>query len=83
MRVPRDLRGRELVRLLEREFGYEVTRQTGSHIRLRTELNGRHNVSVPDHVPMKLGTLMGIVGDVATHFKVSKEAICERLFGDR
>lgn len=80
MKVPRDLKGRELVGLLGREFGYTITRQTGSHIRLLTESGGRHHLSVPDHAPMKLGTLMGIVGDVALHFRLSKEQVCERLF---
>ena len=35
MRLPRDLAGLELVKLL-RGMGYEVTRQTGSHMRLTT-----------------------------------------------
>ncbi|MCH8056390.1 MAG: type II toxin-antitoxin system HicA family toxin [Proteobacteria bacterium] len=35
MRLPRDLTGARLVKALEKKFGYTVTRQTGSHIRLR------------------------------------------------
>jgi predicted RNA binding protein YcfA (HicA-like mRNA interferase family) len=35
MRLPRDLGGEELAVLLRR-YGYEVTRQTGSHVRLTT-----------------------------------------------
>jgi len=33
MKIPRDLSGEELARLLIK-FGYQVTRQTGSHLRL-------------------------------------------------
>jgi predicted RNA binding protein YcfA (HicA-like mRNA interferase family) len=36
MRIPRDLSGADLVKRLSR-LGYEVTRQTGSHIRLTRE----------------------------------------------
>jgi len=35
MKLPRDLSGEALARLLRR-YGYEVTRQAGSHIRLTT-----------------------------------------------
>jgi predicted RNA binding protein YcfA (HicA-like mRNA interferase family) len=35
MKLPRDMSGDELARLLG-EYGYTVTRQTGSHIRLTT-----------------------------------------------
>jgi len=33
MKIPRDISGEELARLLKK-YGYEVTRQKGSHIRL-------------------------------------------------
>ena len=36
MRIPRDVSGDELAKLLKR-YGYEVTRQVGSHMRLTTE----------------------------------------------
>jgi len=47
MKTPRDLTGRELVRLLA-TYGYKTTRQTGSHIRLSTEQNGVHHITIPD-----------------------------------
>jgi len=46
MRLPRDVGGMELAGKLER-FGYQVTRQTGSHIRLTTEQEGEHHVTIP------------------------------------
>lgn len=36
MRLPRDLSGIELAKLLS-QFGYYIDRQTGSHIRLTVE----------------------------------------------
>jgi predicted RNA binding protein YcfA (HicA-like mRNA interferase family) len=60
--LPRDLSGHELANLLRR-YGYEETRQTGSHIRLKSKLRGAdHQVTVPDHKTLKLGTLNAIVG---------------------
>ena len=38
MKLPRDLTGLQLVKILEVQ-GYQVTRQTGSHIRLTTTQN--------------------------------------------
>jgi predicted RNA binding protein YcfA (HicA-like mRNA interferase family) len=46
MRLPRDLDGEELAVLLRR-YGYEVTRQTGSHMRLTTTQGGEHHITIP------------------------------------
>lgn len=56
MKIPRDLNGRDLARALGR-LCYEVTRQTGSHIRLTTSRGGTHHVTIPDHRPLRVGTL--------------------------
>lgn len=64
MKLPRDLSGADLARALRR-LGYEVTRQTGSHMCLTTTIHGKHHVTVPTHNPLKLGTLSGIIRDVA------------------
>jgi predicted RNA binding protein YcfA (HicA-like mRNA interferase family) len=42
MKIPRSLTGLELIKLLK-PFGYEVVRQTGSHIRIQTIQNGQHS----------------------------------------
>lgn len=80
MKVPRDLSGRDLVKALQ-VLGYRVTRQTGSHIRLTTPERGAHHVTVPDHDPLRVGTLGGILGDVAEHFGIAREELAKRLFG--
>ena len=79
MRLPRDVSGQNLIRALGR-LGYEVTRRKGSHSRLTTLAGGQHHVTVPDHDPLKSGTLSSILGDVAEHFKISKEELMSRLF---
>jgi len=48
MRLPRDVSGEELAILLRR-FGYEETRQTGSHIRLTITQEGAHHITSRFH----------------------------------
>jgi len=79
MKVPRDISGENLAKLLT-HYGYQITRQTGSHIRLTTEKNGIHHITIPNHDPLKIGTLSGIIGDVADHFKLTKNEIVRELF---
>ena len=48
--LPRDLSGDELVRLLNRRYGYRVIHQRSSLMRLLTDIRGhKHRVSVPRH----------------------------------
>ena len=78
MKLPRDLSGSELVKAL-RALGYERVRQDGSHIRLTTEQNGQHHVTVPNHDPVKLGTLTGILKAVAAHHKLALTELIRKL----
>lgn len=56
MRVPRDVSGSELAKKLKR-YGYRVTRQTASHLRLTTEQGGEHHITIPAHKELRVGTL--------------------------
>jgi predicted RNA binding protein YcfA (HicA-like mRNA interferase family) len=80
VRLPRDLSGEDLAKALA-QFGYRVTRQSGSHLRLTTFDRGEHHITVPRHANLRVGTLAGILGDVAQHFGLTREALGERLFG--
>ena len=80
MRIPRDLSAQELSELLK-EYGYQITRQTGSHLRLTTTTNGEHHITIPKHKPLKVGTLSSILNDIAFHLKVSKKILIRELFG--
>ena len=79
MRIPRDLAGRELIKALGK-LGYEVTRQSGSHIRLTTSRNSTHHITIPDHRPVKVGTLSGILGDIAAHHQMTRDELLALLF---
>ena len=79
MRLPRDLSGSDLAQALLR-LGYSVTRQTGSHLRLTTHEHGEHHLTIPQHSPLRIGTLSAILTDVASHFKLSRDTLLDRLF---
>lgn len=79
MKLPRAITGKELIAALS-DMGYTVTRQSGSHIRLTTEVNGTHHITVPDHRPLKVGTLSSILRDVAQHHGMERDQLIERLF---
>lgn len=79
MKLPREVGGEELAVLL-RQFGYEVTRQTGSHMRLTTLQRGEHHITIPRHKPLRVGTLSSILKDVAQHLGIEREALIRSLF---
>ena len=80
MRLPRDLSGRDLAKALG-HLGYQVARQKGSHMRLTASLpQGEHHVTIPDHDPLKVGTLDNILKDVAAHIGLSRDELLARLF---
>jgi len=80
MKLPRDLGGEELAILL-RKYGYEVTRRTGSHMRLTTLQGGEHHLTIPRHKPLRVGTLNSILKDVAQHLGMERETLVSSLFG--
>jgi predicted RNA binding protein YcfA (HicA-like mRNA interferase family) len=79
MKIPRDLSGQELVKRLKK-LGYVPIRQIGSHIRLTTELKGEHHITIPNHAPLKIGTLSAILSDIAEHFGQTKDEIVKNIF---
>lgn len=59
-------------------LGYEVTRQTGCHLRLTTVEPAEYHVM--RHHALGVGTLSAILRDVAEHHGMSKDERIERLF---
>ncbi len=78
MRLPRDISGVQLAKRL-RALGYNITRQTGSHIRLTTSEHGEHHITIPNHDPIKIGTLAFILDDVAKHFDIGRDTLLSRM----
>ncbi len=80
MKLPRDISGRELANLLVR-YGYSVTRQTGSHLRLTTQIGGEHHLTIPAHSSLRVGTLSAILNEVAQHLKRGRSDLIRELWG--
>ena len=78
MRLPRDLSGEDLAARLTR-LGYRITRQTGSHLRLTTERDGEHHITIPHHSTLRVGTLSGVISDLAQHHHLDRDALLTLL----
>ena len=79
MKLPRDLSGNRLAKLLTR-LGYQIRHQTGSHLRLTTQRTGEHHITIPSHDSLRIGTLHAILADIAEHHHVSRDNLLEELF---
>jgi predicted RNA binding protein YcfA (HicA-like mRNA interferase family) len=80
LKVPRDLDGKKLAALLK-PYGYQITRQTGSHMRLTSVLKGsEHHVTIPAHRELSVGTAHSILRDVATYLEMDLAALLHDLF---
>jgi predicted RNA binding protein YcfA (HicA-like mRNA interferase family) len=76
-RLPRDVSGAALAKRLE-AFGYAVTRQKGSHLRLTTQQGGEHHVTVPNHGFLRTGTLNGVLKEVAEHVAMTRDEVVDK-----
>ncbi|MEO6979873.1 MAG: type II toxin-antitoxin system HicA family toxin [Mucilaginibacter sp.] len=79
MKTPRSLAAKDLIKLLKL-YGYESVSQKGSHIKVTTQKNGEHHLAIPNHDPIKTGTLNAILRQVAEHLNKNKEEIFKELF---
>jgi predicted RNA binding protein YcfA (HicA-like mRNA interferase family) len=80
VKVPRDAGGEALAALLGK-YGYKVTRQTGSHMRLTSTYMGfEHHITIPSHNPLRVGTLSGILSEVAGYLEIEHQKLVEDLF---
>ncbi len=78
MKLPRDIDAATLKQLLV-PLGYTVTRQTGSHIRVTTQNQGQHHITIPNHSPIKVGTLNAILRDIAEHLGLSRDELLDQI----
>jgi predicted RNA binding protein YcfA (HicA-like mRNA interferase family) len=78
MKLPRDVSANALIKAL-RILGYAVTRQKGSHIRVTTQVGGEHHEVVPNHKPIRIGTLHSILKSVAQHHQMTIEQLVRHL----
>ncbi len=79
MKLPRDMDAAQLIKALER-LGYRAVRQTGSHIRLQCE-EPAHSLTVPNHRPLRVGTLAAIVAEVAAKRQMERAELIALIAG--
>ena len=78
MRLSRDVSGADLAKALK-ILGYQITRQTGSHMRLTTGEKGTHHVTIPSHNPLRIGTFAAILDDIANHFAIGRQELLSKI----
>lgn len=78
MRLPRDLDPQRLIRGLS-SLGYRPTRQSGSHIRVTTQVNGEHHEVIPNQSPIKIGTLQSTLSSISKHHNMTVQELLARL----
>jgi predicted RNA binding protein YcfA (HicA-like mRNA interferase family) len=79
MKLPRDLSGQKLADHLCRRWDYVKVNQVGSHIILQTQHPQPHRIAIPAHKVLRIGTLNGILQDVARHKQVNRSIILDAL----
>jgi len=79
MKLPRDLSAADLEKALRRALDYQFDRQVGSHRRLTTRTGGEHHLTIPNHDPLRPGTLRAILGEVMAHHHLSLVQVLQRL----
>ena len=79
MKLARDMGGDELAALLGR-YGYNITRQTGSHMRLTSTSRGfEHHLTIPRHRPLRVGTLSSIINEIAAYLEIERQELVDDL----
>jgi predicted RNA binding protein YcfA (HicA-like mRNA interferase family) len=79
MKIPRDLSAQKLIKLLGR-FEYFETRQSGSHIRLTRKDTKENHITIPNHNPIKIGTLNNILNELSIQLNIPKKELTDKLF---
>lgn len=79
MKLPRDLSAADLEKALGRAYGYRFVRQLGSHRRLTTQTGGEHHVTIPNHDPLRPGTLRAILREVMVHHRLTLQQVLQEL----
>lgn len=75
MKLPRDLSGDDLIKLLCKFHGYRRVNQEGSHVILETDLPRHHRLAVPAHHSLRVGTLNAILPAVVEAKGIAKENV--------
>lgn len=80
MKLPRDINAKDLIHNLNK-IGYQQSRQVGSHIRLSITIKeNQFHVTIPNHNPIKIGTLNNILKEISNQLSITKDELLQKLF---
>jgi predicted RNA binding protein YcfA (HicA-like mRNA interferase family) len=79
MKLPRDVDGSVLADALCRHFGYRKVHQVGSHIVIQCDQPRQHRLAIPNHKPLRVGTLNAILRAVENTLGVAREQLLAHL----
>jgi len=79
VKIPRNLKGSYLANVLCRSWDYVIVHQQGSHIILETQIPQHQRISIPNHNPLRIGTVNSILRAISLHKQVSKQDILDTL----
>jgi predicted RNA binding protein YcfA (HicA-like mRNA interferase family) len=64
------------------QYGYQVIRQTGSHLRPASNERGfEHHITILSHRELKVGTLSAILSEIAEYLEMDRDNLTAKLFG--
>ena len=76
-KLPRNLDSNDLIKLLE-NLGYVKVHQKGSHIKFSKTINDtRISITIPNHKPLKVGTLSAIINQICLQNNISKSILLD------
>ena len=79
MKIPRNISGNDLISALQK-MDFKITRQKGSHIRLTKIISSEeYHITIPNHNPIKIGTLNAILNELSVKLKIEKKLIVDHL----
>ena len=76
-KIPVNIKGSDLIKKLKKVYGYEKVHQVGSHIKLK--IDGKQPITIPDHNPVRKGTLESIIAQLATYQNKSYDTVQAEL----
>ena len=60
--MPKILSGRQMIKILCREFGFYFSSQKGSHVKLKKSISNREVITIiPLYKELAIGTLKGVL----------------------
>lgn len=78
-KLPRNLDSNDFIKLLE-HLEYKKVHQRGSHIKFSKIINeSKHSISIPNHKPLKVGTLSSIIKQICMQNNLDKEFLIKLI----